>query len=137
MIVRVPDRMVGSMIDRFFGRRVAALIVALGVILSGTAPAWAMPAAGNGSKMAVTMPGMAMDTSCMEMGKAAPGKQVPTKSSDASCGACISCAPNIALVLDLVPLPILHQYGDSLIGADANPDGIASPPALPPPILRA
>ena len=41
------------------------------------------------------------------------------------------------LVLDLVPVPSLYQNSDSLIAADVNPDGIASPPALPPPILRA
>lgn len=125
------------MIACFFGRQVAALLVALGIFLSGAAPAWAMPSAGDNSMpgMTMTMPNMGMDNSCMEMGKATPGKHTPSKGSD--CAMCISCATSIALVLDLVPVPGLYRNSDSLIGADVNLDGIASPPALPPPIVRA
>lgn len=116
-------------------RQVATLVIALGVFFSGVAPAMAMPAASDTAMSG--MAGMAMDQSCMDMGKAAPGKQAPSKNNDGTCGVCIFCAPNIALVLDLVPLPSLYQYRDNLIGANQNPDGITSPPALPPPILRA
>ena len=127
------------MFGRFLGRQVAALIVALGVFLSGAAPAWAMPASSGNSTPGITMmmPGMMMDSSCMESGKAMPGKQAPCKRSDNSCAVCTSCAVNVALVLDLVPVTALYQHSSGLIGADINPDGIASPPALPPPILRA
>jgi hypothetical protein len=123
------------MIARFFGRQVASLAVALGVFLGGIAPTLAMPSGGSMPGMAMMMPNMAMDNSCMEMGKAAPNKQTPSKSSD--CAVCISCATNIALVLDLVPVPSLYKNSDRLIGPDVNPDGIASLPALPPPIFRA
>lgn len=125
------------MFARIFGRQVAALIVALGVILGAVGPAWAMPSsdANSAPGMSMMMPGMAMDSSCMEMGKAAPGKQAPVKGSD--CAVCTSCATNITLVLDLVPVPSLYRNSDSLIGANVNLDSIASPPALPPPIFRA
>ena len=140
MIAKVPGRKVRSMFSRFLGRQVAALIVALGVFLSGTAPTWAMPASGGKSMPGVTTtmtPGMAMDNSCMESGKTMPGKPAPCKSSDSSCAVCTSCAVNVGLVLDLVPMTALYQHNSGLIGADVNPDGIVSPPALPPPILRA
>lgn len=115
------------------------MIVALGVFLSGAAPAWARPASGGNPTpgMTMMMPGMMMDSSCMESGKAMPGKQAPCKGSDSSCAVCTSCAVNVALVLDLVPVTAFYQHNSGLIGADINPDGIASPPALPPPILSA
>ena len=140
----IPDRVLDrqssgtyhrDMIARFFGRQVAALVVALGVFLSGAAPAWAASGDNSMPGMSMMMPGMAMDSSCMEMGKATPDKQTPSKGSD--CAVCISCATSIALMLDLVPVPSLYRNSDSLIGANVNLDGIASPPALPPPIFRA
>lgn len=127
------------MVARLLGRRFAALVVALGVFLSGAAPALAVPVSSGSSMpgMAMMMPDMAMDKSCMDAGKSMPGKQAPCKSTDNSCAVCTSCAVNIALVLDLVPVPALYQHNASLIGPDAIFDGIASPPALPPPIFRA
>ena len=122
------------MFGRFFGRQIAALVVALGVFLSGAAPVGAMPVSGSiMPSMTMTMPGM--DKSCMEMGKATPGKQTPSKGSERA--VCVSCATTIALALDLVPVPSLNRNSDRLIGANVNLDGIASPPALPPPIFRA
>ena len=128
-----------EMVVRVFGRQAAALIVALGVFLSGAASALASPSTSGNSMpiMSMMMPGMAMDKSCTESGKATPGKGMPCKSSDTSCAVCTSCAVNITLVLDLVPVPASHRHDAVLIGADVNPDGIGSPPALPPPILRA
>ena len=140
LIAKVQGNRVPNMFGRFLGRQVAALIVALGVFLSGSAPAWANPASSGNSVPAMTMtmmPGMTMDSSCMESGKAMPGKQAPCKGSDSSCAVCTSCAVNVALVLDLVPVTALYQHNSGLIGADVNPDGIVSPPALPPPILHA
>ena len=139
MIAKVQGRKVWSMFSGFLGRQVAALVVALGVFLSGMAPTWAMPTNGGNSTpgMTMMMPGMMMDSSCMESGKAMPGKQAPCKGGDSSCAVCTSCAVNVALVLDLVPVPALYQRNAGLVGANVNPDGITSPPALPPPILRA
>jgi hypothetical protein len=73
----------------------------------------------------------------MDSGKAMPGKQAPCKSSGGSCAVCTSCAINIALLLDLVPMPALHHRNVGLIGADTDRGGLTSPPALPPPILHA
>ena len=105
------------MIADGLGRQVAALIVALGVFLSGAGSAWSAPASGANSMpaMAMAMLDMAMDKSCMEVGKAAPDKQTPAKSSDSSCGVCISCATNIALVENnariaaRIAVALLHQ----------------------------
>ena len=121
------------------GKVIASLVVALGMFLSGAAPAWATPASSNGG-----MPSMGMmasdassDGSCMESGGAMKDKQIPRKNSDKSCAICTACVVNFAFVLDVVPEPIFHDHDNGLIGTDVNPDGIASPPALPPPILRA
>lgn len=139
LIGEVPRRILRAMFTCFFGRQIAALVVALGVFLSGAAPALAAPTSGDSSVpgMTMMMPGMAMDKSCMESGKTMPGKGTPCKGSDSSCAVCTSCAVNVALVLNLVPVPVFHQHNAGLIGANVNLDGIASPPALPPPILRA
>jgi len=125
------------MIACYFGRQVTALIVALGVFLGSLAPTFAAPDGGDNSMpgMAMTMPSMAMNGSCMHMGKSAQDKQAPSKGSD--CAVCTSCATGIALVHDLVPLPTFYRNSDRLIGANVNLDSIGSPPALPPPILRA
>ena len=123
---------------RLLVRQLIALSVILGIALGGVAPSWAATMKSDTKsmgEMSMTVAGMAMDNSCMDMGMTLPGKQMPSKNSD--CAACTSCAPNIALVLDLVPVPSLYLRGGRQIGADLNPDGIASPPALPPPILRA
>ena len=143
MIAKVPGRMIRTMFGLFLGRRVAALVVALGVFLSGAAPALAMPTmAGMGS-----MPGMSMMTSDMAMqdgcasmampGKGAPAKQAPCKSSDGSCAVCAGCAVNIGLAPEIVPASLLYHRDSGVFAGNVNPDGVASPPALPPPILQA
>jgi len=113
-------------------RQIAALIVALGVLVSGAAPALASPA--EKSNSATSMPGMAMDNSGMEEGRKAPKQQAPC---DNSCAIGGSCAMNIALALDLAPVSIPTHRSAGLLGPDTKPDGITFPPALPPPILLA
>ncbi|HVZ28404.1 MAG TPA: hypothetical protein VG798_07080 [Rhizomicrobium sp.] len=136
LIGRVPERMVHIMFGRFLGRRVAALVVALGVFLSGVAPALAMPAAGDMG----SVPGMAMQSDCAGMAmadKGDPVKQVPCKGNDGSCAVCAGCAVNIGLVPEIAPAALLYHRDSGLFAGNVNPDGIASPPALPPPIFRA
>src|SRR3954465_14207609 len=92
-------------------RQAAALIIALCVFLNGAAPACAMPASDGNSMpgMTMLMQDMTMDQSCMDMGKAATDKHAPSKGSESSCAMCTSCATSIVLVLDLVPVPNLHE----------------------------
>ena len=116
-------------------RQLTAVIVMLGIALSGVAPSWGAMKSDATLARSMTMAGMDMDKHCMEMGMDMSGKQMPSKNSD--CTTCTACAPNIALLLDLVPVPSLYLQDGRQIGADLNPDGIASPPALPPPILQA
>ena len=144
LIGSVPGCMVRAMFARFLGRRVAALVVALGVILSGATPALAMPATGNmGSMpgMSMMMPDMAMQSDCAGMmamaGKGAPAKQAPCKSTDGSCAVCAGCAVNIGLAPEIAPAALLYHRDSGAFADNVNPDGIASPPALPPPISRA
>ena len=143
LIAKVPRLKVHVMFGRFFGRRVAALIVALGVFLSGAAPALAMPVMGDmGSMpgMSMMMPDMAMQSGCAGMtmpDKGDPAKQVPCKSNDGSCAVCAGCAINIGLVPEIAPAAVLYHRDSGVFARSVNPDGIASPPALPPPILRA
>ena len=135
--------MVGVMFDRFFGRRVAALVVALGVFLSGVAPALAMPAVSDMNSMpgmAMMAPDMAMQSGCAGMAmpdKGAPTKQAPCKSRDGSCAVCAGCAVNIGLTPEITPAALLYHRDSGVFAGNVNPDGIASPPALPPPISRA
>jgi len=133
--------MLPFMFARFLGRQVAALVVALGVFLSGAAPAWAVPTSGGGNSMSgmtMMMPGMTMDNACVKMmGKNTPAKQNPCRGSDSSCAVCASCAINVGLVPDLSPASILYHRSSGVFARAVNPDGIASPPALPPPILHA
>ena len=124
------------MAPRFLGRRIVALVVALGVSFSAVAPALAVPA-GDSVMAGMTMPGVTMDSGCMEAAqKSLPAKQAPGKSTRGSCSLCISCAVNIDLASAIAETFLWHR-GDRLMGADVSPDGIAIPPALPPPILRA
>ena len=127
------------MIARVLGRQAAAVIVALGVFFSGAAPASSVAAGSNSNMpgMTMKMPGMAMDNSCMESGRGMPGKQAPCKDCDNSCAVCTSCAVNVALLLDLLPVPVPSHRGAGLTGPDTNHDGIVAPPALPPPISQA
>lgn len=127
------------MLASLFARRVGALVVALGILLSGAAPAVSAPADSNKPMpgMTMNMPGMMMDNSAMDAGKATPEKHLPCKDCDNGCVVGTSCAGNIALVLDLMPVPVSSHRNAGLIGPDTAPDGIASPPALPPPILAA
>lgn len=79
-----------------------------------------------------------MDGNCMEMAaNAKPAKQVPGKGDQGSCAFCIACAVSLGLSTDLMATPIFWRRNAGLIAADVSPDGIAIPPALPPPILRA
>ena len=141
LIAKVPRHSVLIMFGRFFGRRVAALIVALGVFLSGAAPALAVPVMGDmGSMpgMSMMMPDMAMQSGCAGMtmpDKGGPAKQMPCKSGDGSCAVCAGCAVNIGLVPDVAPAAMLYHRDSGMFAGNVNPDGIASPPALPPPII--
>ena len=134
--------MVRAMFDRLVTRQIAAMIVALGVFLSGAAPAWAgaaMSAGGSmSSGMSMMMPGMDMSTNCMDsQDKGSPSKQAPCKSTDSSCAVCAGCAINVGLAPNFSPVTLVYHRGTGLFVADAKPDGLTTPPALPPPILRA
>ena len=129
------------MVGCAFARQVAALIVALGVFLSGSAAAWAMPATTNSDAMpgmSMAMPGMAMQNACMAaVDKASPSKQAPCKTGDSSCATCTACATNVALAQPLVSVALTYRHVERVFASDVNPDGVARLPALPPPILRA
>ena len=129
-----------AMFNRFLGRRIAALVVALGVFLSGAAPALAMPAIKAMPGTSMMMSDMAMQDGCAGMAmpdKGAPSKQAPCKSGDGSCAVCGGCAVNIGLAPEIVPASLLYHRDSGVFAGSVNPDGVASPPALPPPILRA
>jgi len=125
--------MIRLMLPRPFLRQFVSLVIALGVILAGAAPVWAaMPANSAMSPgMSMTMPGMP-DSDCMGMvDSGAANKNLPVKSSNNACGMCATCA---VLTLD-VPLAELLVRGHEVVFAhDADRNGIAVLPALPPPI---
>ncbi|MBS0275517.1 MAG: hypothetical protein JSR55_14310 [Proteobacteria bacterium] len=119
------------MFGRVFARRIVTFVLALGVFLGGVAPSWAMP--GKAS-----MSGMTMQSDCMAMmDKHAPSKGTPCKSPDMNCGVCTSCALPVGLVQNSSPVQFLDRGEKAVFTHDVNRSGIANPPALPPPILRA
>jgi hypothetical protein len=139
LIAKVSRPMFRDMFGKLFIQRIAAVVVALGIFLSGAASAWAIPMAGSQKTVpgvTMTMPGMTM-ANCMDMaGKNAPAKQAPCKGSDSSCAVCSNCAVNVGLVPEISPAAFLYQRSSGVFARAVNPDGIASPPALPPPILH-
>lgn len=130
-----------TMVGRTFGRQFAALIVALGVMLSGSAPAWAVPAVTGMNTMpgmSMALPGTTMQNACMATpDKGSPAKQAPCKNSDSSCATCAGCAINVGLPQAFSSVGLLYRDIDGVFASDVNPDGIALLPALPPPIVRA
>lgn len=135
--------MFGAMLNRL-ARQVGIVVLALGVFLSGTAPGWAMSSmlpgkATTSASMSAAMPGMAMQTDCMTMmAKTTPAKNAPCKNPGGCCAAvCTSCALPIAAIGETTPLLMLRDGDEGMLAYDVNRSGISTPPALPPPILRA
>jgi hypothetical protein len=124
------------MFARFFGSQIAAFVLALGIVLSGVGPTCATPPADHDS-----MPGMNMVMADMPMpsdaamDKSSPDKQIPCKGSDNSCAVCIACAVNVGAPQRF--LPVLFYHGEvRALSREASRNGIATPPAHPPPILH-
>ena len=133
--------MVRVMLARLFPRRIATLVLALGLFLCGAAPSWALPGAPGKSSlpagMSMMMPGMAMQTDCMaSMERGVPSKGTPCKNSDVSCGMCTVCAISVTFYQASSPVQLISD-DDAAIPQDASQSGIAVLPPLPPPILRA
>ena len=133
--------MVRVMLARSVPRRIATLVLALGVFLSGAAPSWAMPSAPDKNSMSagmsMMMPGMAMQNDCMaSMDRGVPSKGVPCKNADTSCGMCTVCAISVTMFQASSPIQLISD-DEQAIPQDASHNGIAVLPPLPPPILRA
>lgn len=115
-------------------RKIASLIVALGVSLSGIGPVWAAPMESGDSMVAMTMTGMPSPCAAA-MEQSEPTKQAPAKRVHRSCAVCIACAVNIGFSQGFSP-----ASNDDQVRAffrDVDRTGIAVLPALPPPILHA
>lgn len=122
------------MFGRVFARRIVTFVLALGVFLGGVAPSWAASAVPSKA----SMPGMTMQGDCMAMmDKHAPSKGTPCKSPDMNCGVCTSCALPVGLIQNSSLVQLLDRGERAAFAHDVNRSGIANPPALPPPILRA
>ena len=132
-----------AMLGRLVARQIVSVVLALGVFLSGAAPSWAaqLPPPAKDMKqasMTMTMPGTAMQDCMIMMGKSMPKQNAPCKSPDGGCAAvCTSCALPVALIDEAMPAPVLPGDGEGVFAYDVNPSDISTPPALPPPILRA
>jgi hypothetical protein len=124
------------MFDRLVTRQIGALVVALGIFLSGAPPAWADATmsgkASRSSGMPMMMPGMDMQNSCMP-DKYSSGKQAPYKSTDSCCAVCAGCAVNAGLTPSFSLVALVYHRNAGLFVADAQPDGLTTAPAIPPP----
>ena len=118
-----------------FGRRIIALIVALGVCLSGTLPVLAAPDAAVPFPCSMMMPGMPMPAASMTAQKHAPVRNLPCNNT--GCGCCL--AGTCAMPAGLMPaasVSTLCQFGE-ISFLDESLDGISRRPSLPPPIPHA
>lgn len=134
--------MLRFMLGRVVARQIVSAVLALGVFLSGAAPSWAaqLPPAKDMKQASITMtmPGMVMQDCMTMMGKSMPKPNAPCKSPDSGCATvCTSCALPVALIDEAIPALVLRGDGEGVFAYDVNPSDISTPPALPPPILRA
>ena len=120
---------------QLFGRRITALLVALGLCLAGTAPVWAAPGSFASMPCSMMMPDMPVPTGSMTAQKQAPVKNAPC--DNAGCGCCV--AGTCAMPSGLIPeaaASTLCQFGE-ISFLDESLDGISHRRGLPPPILYA
>ena len=133
--------MVRVMLARLFPRRIATLVLALGVFLGGAGPSWAMPGAPDKGSlpagMSMMMPGMAIQNDRIaSMERGTPSKGAPCKNGDTGCGMCTVCAISVTFYQASSPVQLISD-DEAAIPQDASHSGIAVLPPLPPPILRA
>jgi hypothetical protein len=131
--------MVRAMFVRLITRRIATLVLALGVFLGAAGPSWAAPnVAGDESMptgMSMMMPDMAMQNCCNPAAeRGTPSKNAPCKNTDSGCALCTACALPIALLQESSLAELLYRSGETVLTHNVNRNGIATPPALPPPI---
>ncbi|MBN9534634.1 MAG: hypothetical protein J0H10_14895 [Alphaproteobacteria bacterium] len=127
------------MFVRLLTRRIATLVLALGVFLGAAAPSWAVPGmAGDDAMpggMAMMMPDMAMQNCCNPTAeRGTPNKNAPCKNTDGGCALCTACALPIALLPEASLAELLYRSAETVLTHNVNRNGIATPPALPPPI---
>jgi hypothetical protein len=116
-----------------FGRRIIALIVALGVCLSGALPSLAAPHAADSVPCSMMMPDMPMPANSTVAQKHTPMKSMPCDGT--RCGCCL--AGTCAMPAGLMPtasVSALYQFGE-ISFLEESLDGISHRPGLPPPIL--
>jgi hypothetical protein len=127
------------MFVRLLTRQIATLVLALGVFLGAAAPSWAVPSMPGDdampSGMSMMMPGMAMQNCCNPTAeRGAPNKNAPCKNIDGGCALCTACGLPIALLSEASLAELLYRSGETVFTHNVNRNGIATPPALPPPI---
>jgi hypothetical protein len=139
LISRVPAYKVRIMFARLFGKQIAAFTLALGIVLSGVGPSWAVPSSSESSMpgMTIAMSDMDMSSNCAAMEKTSLGKQMPCKGGDSSCAVCSACAVNVGAPQGFLPVTLLYHGQIRAVSREADLSTVATPPPLPPPILRA
>ena len=115
-----------------FRRRIVPLLVALGLVLSGSVSFMASPASAASMPCAMMMPGMSMPGTPAKGGKQAPMKNMPCDGT--GCGCCVAgtCAMPSALIQEDFSVAVFASGKIALHNVSA--DGISHLPALPPPI---
>lgn len=119
-----------------FGKQIAAFVLALGIFLSGVAPSLAVPVGSDSSMPGMAMSDMDMSMNCAAMEKSSPGKQMPCKGSDSSCAVCTACAVNVGAPQGFLPVTLLYHGQIRAVSREADRSTLATPPPLPPPIVR-
>jgi hypothetical protein len=127
------------MFVRLVTRQVATLVLALGVFLGAAGSSWAIPSmAGEDSMptgMSLMMPGMAMQNCCNSTAeRGTPSKNAPCKNTDGGCALCTACGLPIALLQESSLAELLYRSSETVFMHNVNRNGIATLPALPPPI---
>ena len=124
------------MFTGFIGKQIAAFALALGIFLSGVGPSWAA-SNGNAPSDSMAMSSMDMSMNCAAMEKTQSDKQMPCKGGDSSCAICTACAVNVGVPQGFLPVTLLYHGQIRTASREADRSTVATPPPLPPPILRA
>jgi hypothetical protein len=126
------------MFTRFFGQKIAAIGLALGIFLTGVGPSWSAPVINNTESMpGMTMADMAMPTPCAGMEKSMPGKKMPCNDGGMCCAVCTGCAINVAGSQGFSPINLLYNGELRATSRGMNRAELTTAPPLPPPILHA
>lgn len=118
-------------------QQICVVVLAVGIVLSGAAPALACAgrAAAGPQHMAMSMTAGNMQQPCGAMHKTAQHSQSPCKHGKSACPMCAACLASVTLNQGWFAIGPLLRSAEQPFPFDVVGRSIAVRPALPPPIV--